>query len=132
MKTCAPCTDYMDIVIVINSPIPQFLNEECTEMPSELIEIYTVYCFLFVVKKFHGCKSFPSFPEKYSWLCQSAFAGPEVAYYNWPSYKACSTCIGPTSFLNVSAKVSPKNFCGHGVIHENRETFSLRTKSNIR
>ena len=25
----------------------------------------TVYCFLFAVKKFRGCKSFPSFPEKY-------------------------------------------------------------------
>ena len=26
----------------------------------------TVYCFLLAVKKFHGCKSFPSFPQKYS------------------------------------------------------------------
>ena len=33
---------------------------------------HTVYCFLFVVKKFRGCKSFPSFPEKYSRLCRSA------------------------------------------------------------
>ena len=70
----------------------------------------TVYCFLFAVKKFRSCKSFPSFPEKYSQLCRSA-------YYNWPSYRAC-------------AKVSPKNFHSHKVIHENCETFSPRTKSN--
>ena len=31
------------------------------------------------------------FSEKYLRLCRSA-------YYNWPSYKACSTCIGPTPF----------------------------------
>ena len=43
------------------------------------------------MKKFCGCKSFPLFPEKYLWLRQSAFTGPEAAYYNWPSYKACST-----------------------------------------
>ena len=68
------------------------------------IDNNTIPYILFAVKKFHGCKSFPSFPEKYSRLCQSA-------YYNWPSY-------------NVSAKVSPKNFRGDEVIHEDRETFS--------
>ena len=33
------------------------------------VTIITIYYFLFVVKKFRGCKSFPSFPEKYLWLC---------------------------------------------------------------
>ena len=77
-----------------------------------LLEGNTVYCFLFAMKEFHGCKSFPSFPEKYLWLCRSA-------YYNWPSY-------------NMSTKVLPKNFRGHEVIREKRETFSPRIKSNIR
>ena len=45
----------------------------------------TVYCFLFAVKKFRGCKSFPSFPEKYSRLCRSA-------YYNWPSCNVSAAC----------------------------------------
>ena len=80
-------------------------NDATRKTPADvLLHVATVYCFLFVVKKFRGCKSFPSFPEKYSRLCRSA-------YYNWPSY-------------NVSAQVSPKNFRGHEVIHENRETFS--------
>ena len=30
--------------------------------------VYTVYCFCFVVKKFHGLTSFISFPEKLSQL----------------------------------------------------------------
>ena len=38
----------------------------------------TVYCFLFAVKKFRGCKSVPSFPEKYSRLHRSAFAAHAV------------------------------------------------------
>ena len=37
-------------------------------MSFQLYIVGTVYCFLFAVKKFRGCKSFPSFPEKYSWL----------------------------------------------------------------
>ena len=30
--------------------------------------LYTVYCFYFAVKKFHGLMSFLSFPEKFSQL----------------------------------------------------------------
>ena len=50
------------------------------------LSLCTVYCFLFAVKKLHGCKSFPSFPEKYSQL-QSIL--PIMAKFEHSKLKFC-------------------------------------------
>ena len=46
----------------------------------------TVYCFLFAVKKFRSCESFPSFPEKYSRLRSTL---PIMAKFEHSKLKFC-------------------------------------------
>ena len=67
----------INIMVIINITISSYFTKLLVTVLQTLklyeyvvdemvsFESHTVYCFSFAVKKFHSCKSFPSFPEKY-------------------------------------------------------------------